>query len=100
MADSDPISANAAQRLARAVLLFHGAEAWTADQQANWLALTGEPAATTRVLCDLARQVRDQTVHAANADRLGFDAPFGLADIDKSLPLPSQDVPSQDVGDG
>lgn len=49
-----------AERLARAVLLFHGSVEWTNGQREVWTALTGEHDATTRVLCDLARRVRDQ----------------------------------------
>jgi hypothetical protein len=47
-----------AERLARAVLLFHKAGPWRARDNEIWLALTGQDAATTRVLCDLARSVR------------------------------------------
>jgi hypothetical protein len=49
-----------AERLARAVLLFHDASPWGASKSELWLALTGERAATTRVLCDLARRVRSE----------------------------------------
>jgi hypothetical protein len=47
-----------AERLARAVLLFHGAIEWNDEQRELWDALTGQKEATTRVLCDLARKVR------------------------------------------
>jgi hypothetical protein len=47
-----------ADRLARAVLLFHSADSWSDEKREQWLALTGQEAATTRVLCDLARLVR------------------------------------------
>jgi hypothetical protein len=48
-----------AERLARAVLLFHRGGPWTEQDREVWLSLTGTPDATTRTLCDLARQVRD-----------------------------------------
>jgi hypothetical protein len=47
-----------AERLARAVLLFHRGGIWTDWDREVWLALTGEHDATTRVLCDLARELR------------------------------------------
>jgi L-cysteine desulfidase len=47
-----------AERLARAVLLFHGSTIWTADDTEMWVALTGSQDATTRTLCNLARWVR------------------------------------------
>jgi len=46
-----------AERLARAVLLFHGGGPWTDHERAIWHALTGEHEATTRALCDLARRM-------------------------------------------
>jgi hypothetical protein len=48
-----------AERLARAVLLFHRGGAWSAWDREVWQALTGTTEATTRTLCNLARQVRD-----------------------------------------
>ena len=47
-----------AERLARAVLLFHRGAPWTDHDREVWQALTGESEATTRVLCELARAVR------------------------------------------
>jgi hypothetical protein len=47
----------AAERLARALLLFHRGSPWTADNGAEWHALTGSYDATTKVLCDLAREI-------------------------------------------
>jgi hypothetical protein len=47
-----------AEKLARAVLLFHGTIEWTADIREDWLFLTGSEEATTKTLCDLARKVR------------------------------------------
>lgn len=49
-----------AERLARAVLLFHRGVPWSDEDIAIWKALTGEWDATTKVLCDLARRVRAQ----------------------------------------
>jgi hypothetical protein len=46
-----------AERLARAVLLFHRGGEWTADNKAEWEALTGSTEATTRTLCDVAREM-------------------------------------------
>jgi len=47
-----------AERLAKAVLLFHGGGPWFARDRELWSALTGEREATTKVLCDLARRIR------------------------------------------
>lgn len=47
-----------AERLARAVLLFHKAPPWTDQDSEVWLALTGQVDATSKVLCDLAREIR------------------------------------------
>jgi hypothetical protein len=49
-----------AEKLAQAVLLFHRGGPWTAQDSETWLAVTGEPDVTNRVLCDLARKVRGQ----------------------------------------
>ena len=47
--------------MARAVLLFHRGGPWTDNDRALWLALTEQEEATTRVLCDVAREVlRDE----------------------------------------
>jgi hypothetical protein len=43
------------RKLARAVLLFHGAPSWTEKEKREWCELTGSQDATTRILCDLAR---------------------------------------------
>jgi hypothetical protein len=48
-----------AERLARAVLLFHKVEWHDWDRQV-WFALTGSHDATTRILCDLAREIRSR----------------------------------------
>lgn len=53
-----------AERLARAVLLFHGGGAWTDDQRWQWTQLTDAEEATTRTLCDLARRVRKEEEEA------------------------------------
>lgn len=45
------------ERLATAVLLFHGNGPWVNEKAALWLAVTGTPEATNKVLCDLARQL-------------------------------------------
>lgn len=45
------------ERLARAVLLFHGNGPWMPDKSNEWLMLTGSREATNRVLCDLARRL-------------------------------------------
>lgn len=49
-----------AERLARAVLLFHHGGEWTHSDAEVWHALTGTHQATTKVLCDLARRVRSE----------------------------------------
>jgi hypothetical protein len=46
-----------AERLARAVLLFHKGGEWTPDNLAEWRVMTGSMEATTKVLCDVAREV-------------------------------------------
>ena len=46
-----------AERLARAVLLFHRVAAWTEDNKAEFEEITGSREATTAALCDLAREV-------------------------------------------
>jgi hypothetical protein len=46
-----------ADRLARAVLLFHKSPPWTVEDRELWTALTGTREATTRTLCDLARAI-------------------------------------------
>lgn len=45
------------ERLARAVLMFHRGGAWTGQDRCEWVFLTGEEDATTKVLCDLARRL-------------------------------------------
>jgi hypothetical protein len=59
-----------AERLARAVLLFHDSAEWTDQQREVWTALTGEHDATTRVLCDLARRVRNQEGSTAESQTI------------------------------
>jgi hypothetical protein len=39
----------------KAVLLWHGAPTWSESEKATWEALTGNPEATTKVLCDFIR---------------------------------------------
>jgi hypothetical protein len=56
--------AEAGERLARAVLLFHRGGPWTDADRAVWLELTGQRDATTRVLGDLAREVLAAAGHA------------------------------------
>ena len=46
-----------AERLARAVLLFHLGGQWTEDNKAEWEVMTGSTEVTAGVLCDLAREV-------------------------------------------
>lgn len=48
-----------AERLARAVLLFFDAGSWDDARQEEWLAMTGTGEATSKVLANLAREVRD-----------------------------------------
>lgn len=47
-----------AERLARAVLLWHRGGPWSAEDREMWRHYTGSDDATTKVLCDLARRVR------------------------------------------
>lgn len=44
-------------RLGRAVLLFHRGGQWTGQDRNEWVMLTGEEDATTKVLCDLTRKL-------------------------------------------
>jgi hypothetical protein len=47
-----------AERLARAVLLFHSGGYWDSDKQAKWIAVLGKVVpTTTKELCDLAREI-------------------------------------------
>jgi hypothetical protein len=54
----DMAAISSAERLARAVLLFHRGGAWNNRDADMWEALTGSREATTKTLCDLARRVR------------------------------------------
>lgn len=45
------------ERFVRAVLLFHRGGQWTGTDRNEWVMLTNEEEATTRVLCDLARRL-------------------------------------------
>lgn len=47
-----------AERLARAVLMFFEAGEWTREKRVMWTALTGSVEASSKVLGDLAREVR------------------------------------------
>jgi hypothetical protein len=59
-----------AERLARCVLRFHQGGEWTANDRALWKALSGEEEATTKVLCDLAREtLTDEREKAAGQRR-------------------------------
>jgi len=57
-------SISRAEKLARAVLLFHRGGEWTAYDREMWIVLTGQHDATTKTLCDLAREVRGQEERA------------------------------------
>lgn len=46
-----------AEKLARAVLLFHRGGPWSDTDRELWRHYTGSDDATTRSLCDLARRV-------------------------------------------
>ena len=58
--DAELSDLTACERLARAVLLFHAAPSWDEKEKREWTELTGRQDATTKVLCDLARQVSAQ----------------------------------------
>ena len=45
------------ERLGRAVLLFHSGHPWTGSLRNEWVTLTDETEATTKVLCYLARRL-------------------------------------------
>lgn len=57
-AGRDMAKLSTAERLARAVLMFFDSGEWTADRREQWLAVTGRDECVSRVLGDLARQVR------------------------------------------
>jgi hypothetical protein len=59
----DMAAISTAERLARAVLLFHRGGPWSDWDREVWRALTGTDDATTRALCDLARQVEREETH-------------------------------------
>ena len=46
-----------AERLARAVLLFHSNGMWSTTKQSELQWLTNQTEATTKTLCDLARRI-------------------------------------------
>jgi hypothetical protein len=54
------------QRLACAVLMFHGNGRWSDHERNIWQALTGESEATNRTLCDLARLVLSEKYGEGN----------------------------------
>jgi hypothetical protein len=56
-----------AERLARAVLLFHSPTG-NDDKRRLWQALTGEEETTARSLCDFASRVRAEEEHAGTLD--------------------------------
>jgi hypothetical protein len=58
-------------RLGRAVLLFHRGGQWTGQDRNEWVMLTGEEDATTKVLCDLARKL----LAAAHTERRAVSKP-------------------------
>jgi hypothetical protein len=47
-----------AEKLARAVLLFHSSGPWDKERQEFWKSLTGTYESTSKSLCNLARVVR------------------------------------------
>lgn len=49
-----------AERLARAVLMFFEPGDWSREKREVWIAMTGKEDATSKVLGDLAREVRDE----------------------------------------
>jgi hypothetical protein len=56
-----------AERLARAVLLFHRGGMWTEMDREEWELLTGSGEASTKTLCDLARRTAPEEEPALNA---------------------------------
>lgn len=45
------------EKVASAIICFHSGLPWTKETQASWEALTGRKEATTKSLCDFAREV-------------------------------------------
>jgi hypothetical protein len=56
-----------AERLARAVLLFHS-PTWNEDKRRLWHALTGEQETTARSFCDFASRIRADEEYAGTLD--------------------------------
>lgn len=57
MSHRDMAAITDAEKLARAVLLFHQGGEWTPEMRELWRVYTGYRDGTTKVLCDLARRV-------------------------------------------
>jgi hypothetical protein len=55
-----PVELSDAEKLARAVLMFHASPTWTDAHRATWKELTGSENATTVTLCDMARKLRSR----------------------------------------
>lgn len=53
----------------RALLLFHSSSPWTESKREEWVRLTGQDEATTRVLCDTARAALDAAWVAEGVER-------------------------------
>jgi hypothetical protein len=67
-----------AERLARAVLVFHS-PTWDNDKRRLWHALTGQEQVNARCLCDLADRVRAEEEHAGALEARVMTATMLLA---------------------
>ena len=55
------------ERLALAVLMFYRGGRWTEQDQRDWQVLTGSADATTKALCDVAREILIEFPKSAKA---------------------------------
>lgn len=62
---------NHLDRLIDAVLLFHHGGTWTAENQAQWLSVTGKPNCSSRALCDFAREIREGRAKPMKPPKVG-----------------------------
>jgi hypothetical protein len=82
MSDEEQFFSNA-ERLARAVLLFHS-PSWE-DERRLWQAITGEDEANAQVLCDLADRTLAEEEHPGALDERVIMATRLLADYHERM---------------
>lgn len=67
MPETNPSKMSDAERLATAVLLFHKGGQWTDSDDILWEKLVGSNSATSRTLCDFARNILFKKEEPTNA---------------------------------